>query len=138
MTATAPAVVRFEPGCQLSPGLSACGPGGVIIREVGVCEGDCGRPDARRVAQYPNSGYLPPTFLCECGDATHDSWVVTPGGDTADARAAGRQRFGQRWEQALPEGTAPIYDPDLAWLTGVRLPDGTEVSRDDSTVQVTP
>lgn len=128
----APAVVRFEPGCQLAaPGIIACGSGGVLVREVAQCEGACGRPDARLVAQYPNSGYMPPTIRCECGDTTQDSWVITPrDDDAAAAREVARRSFGQWWDRALPEGTRPVYDPDLAWLTGVRLPDGTVVDRD--------
>lgn len=121
--------VEFAPGCVGGAGFIACGPGGVTIRERGKCRGLCEKPDARLIVREPNSGYYAPTVTCECGD----TWDMEEGlfqrPFERGWRAKAQARFEASWESALPEGTQTVRDDEQGWLTGVVLPDGTEVSR---------
>ena len=121
--------VTFDPGCVILPGLTICGPGGVLIREHGQCRGECAKPDARLIVREPNSGYYAPTVHCECGD----TWDMDEGMYARPFERGWRQkaqaRFAANWDKALPEGTQTVRDDEQGWLTGVVLPDGTEVSK---------
>jgi len=123
--------VTFEAGCVFSPNFVVCGPGGVMIRRRGKCEGLCGKDDARLIDHEPNSPYWGVDTDCECGDRFQDGDMCPrPGGRVW--RKEARTRFEKRWADGLPEGTEPIRDMSEEggmWLTGVRLPDGTEVQR---------
>lgn len=120
MTAT------FQPGCQSYANVLACSPGGVAIRGHADCESDdCGTANERVVEQHPNSAYWGVTYLFECGALINDGFEFNQ-----ETRAGRRDTFEGHWDDALPEGTKPIIDPQLVWMVGVTLPDGTQLLRD--------
>ncbi len=115
--------VEFTPGCIFGQNVIACGPGGVQIRDRRHCE-SCGTVE-RCVENVPNSQYWGPDHFYECGAWFQDyDCECNP-----DGKESRRGEFEARWEKALPEGTELIVNQEDAWLTGVRLPDGTEVLR---------
>jgi hypothetical protein len=122
--------VNFQPGCTSVGSVIICGPGGVAIRDRRRCI-ECERPQARMVLREPNSPWYGGDFFCECGDVYMDGERCQRPFERGWRKRA-QERFERMWAEALPEGTVALRDwsnDGSGWLSGVRLPDGTEVAR---------
>lgn len=96
-----------------------CG-GSVYVRAAGQCHGLCGKPDARLVIAYPESGWYAPIVYCECGDMWGEEGLF-PRPFARGWRQRKQTQFVARWDTAHPEGTKPVYDDGDHMLTGVKV-----------------